>query len=211
MPYQPKDIVTTRAELRDVHPHMHPSQPGKVIDHIDAHCRAWIARSPFMMMATYDASGRVDVSPKGDPPGFVKVLDAHTLAVPDRPGNHRFDGFQNIFETGRIGLVFLVPNRNEVVRVNGRAVVVRDMDLRAQMAIKSRVPDFAVVVTVEEAFYHCGKAIIRSGLWAPDKAASIDGLPSYAQALMDHADTDLTLETMQERMAHNDANRLYDE
>jgi PPOX class probable FMN-dependent enzyme len=118
-------------------------------------------------MSTVDKAGRLDVSPKGDPAGFVKVINPQTLAIPDRPGNHRFDSFCNILATGRIGLMFFVPNRNEVVRVNGAAQVVRDQALRERMAIKNRVPEFAILVHVEEAFYHCGKAVIRSGLWAP--------------------------------------------
>ena len=103
----------------------YPDQQTKVMDHIDDLAARWIAASPFLTMATIDAAGRIDVSPKGDPPGFVKVLTPRTLAVPDRPGNHRYDGFQNIFDTGRAGLVFLVPNRNEVLRVNGAAEVDR--------------------------------------------------------------------------------------
>ncbi len=211
MPYTPTDVVTSEDAIRAVLPGIHVSQPGKIIDHIDDHCRVWIERSPFLVMATYDASGNVDVSPKGDPAGFVRVLDPHTLAIPDRPGNHRFDGFLNIMQTGRIGLVFLVPNRNEVVRVNGSAQVVRDGPLRESMAIKGRVPEFAVVVHVEEAFYHCGKAIIRSGLWRPDDAASTDGLPTYAEALIDHGKADITLDALKDRLEHNDKNRLYDE
>ena len=139
------------------------------------------------------------------------MLDANTLAIPDRPGNHRFDSFRNILQTGRIGLVFMVPNRNEVVRVNGAAQIVRDAKLRDDMAIKGRVPDFAILVRVEEAFYHCGKAIIRSRLWAPDQAAPTDGLPTYAEAIADQANADMTLEQIDARLRHNDENRLYDE
>ncbi len=167
MPYTPKEIVTSVGEIRAVLPGIQAPQTAKVIDHIDALCAAWIARSPYMVMSTVDAAGRLDTSPKGDPAGFVKVLDLHTLAIPDRPGNHRFDSFQNILQTGRIGLMFLVPNRNEVVRVTGTAQIVRDLDLRETMAIKGRVPDFAILVAVEEACYHCGKAAIRSRLWTP--------------------------------------------
>ncbi|MEL7117592.1 MAG: MSMEG_1061 family FMN-dependent PPOX-type flavoprotein [Pseudomonadota bacterium] len=209
--YQPKDIVTTEADIRAVVEGEFESQTGKILDHIDPLCRAWIERSPFLTMATYNAAGGVDVSPKGDPAGFVKVIDEKTLAVPDRPGNHRFDGFLNILETGRIGLVFLVPGRNEVVRVNGSAVVARDLDLREQMAINGRVPDFAIVVRVEEAFYHCGKAVIRSRLWAPDAWADPAGLPTYAEALMSHAQLDRTMEDLTASLKHNDEHRLYDE
>ena len=140
-----------------------------------------------------------------------QVLDENTLAIPDRPGNHRFDSFSNILKSGRIGLVFLVPNRNEVVRVNGSAQIVRDRALREQMAINGRVPEFAILVRVEEAFYHCGKAVIRSALWAPDKAASIDGLPSYAAAIMAHSQVDMPMADLEQRLENNDKNRLYDE
>ena len=178
MPYQATDILTTEAEIREVIDGIHASQKLKVLDHIDDHCRVWIERSPFIVMSTVDSHGNLDASPKGDPAGFVKVVDEKTLAIPDRPGNHRFDSFRNILQSGRIGLVFMVPNRNEVVRVNGSAQIARDRPLREAMAIKGRVPDFAIVVSVEEAFYHCGKAIIRSKLWSPDQAAPVDGLPT---------------------------------
>ena len=211
MSYQPKDILTSMTAVREIIDGVHPAQKLKVLDHIDMHCRAWIERAPFVVMSTVDKAGNLDASPKGDPAGFVKVIDTTTLAIPDRPGNHRFDSFQNIFETGRISLIFLVPNRNEVVRVNGSAQVVRDRALRDMMAIKDRVPNFAIVVKVEEAFYHCGKAIIRSKLWKPDQALPIDGLPTYAQALHDQAKSGLSFEEIDARLKHNDANRLYDE
>lgn len=209
--YEPTDIVTSEAEIREVIPGTIERQVRKVIDHIDDHVRVWIERSPFLTMATYSASGAVDISPKGDPAGFVKVLDEATLAIPDRPGNHRFDSFLNILETGRIGLMFLVPNRLEVVRVSGRATVVRDADLRASMAVEGKVPDFAIVVHVEEAFYHCGKAVIRSGLWDPDKAVSVEGLPTYGRALKDHGALDTPLEEVERLTENNLKYRLYDE
>jgi PPOX class probable FMN-dependent enzyme len=212
MPYKPTEIITTETELRTIVPTPpNATQDIKIIDHIDKHCRVWIERSPFLVMTTSDRAGRLDCSPKGDPAGFVKVIDEKTLAIPDRPGNRRFDGFLNIMQTGRIGLVFLVPNRNEVVRVNGTALVVRDRPLRESMAIKGRVPDLAVVVNVEEAFYHCGKAIIRAALWSPDKAASTEGLPTYAEANVDHTGRDIPLEEVSAWFEHNDKNRLYDD
>lgn len=209
--YPAKEVVTDFGEIRAMYPNMHVSQPGKIIDHIDAHVRVWIEASTFLTMATVNKSGEVDVSPKGDPAGFVKVLDDKTLAIPDRPGNHRFDGFQNILETGRIGLVFLVPNRNEVVRVNGSARVVRDEEIRAHLAIKGRVPELAVLVDVEEAFYHCGKAVIRSRLWYPGEAGPVDHLPTYAEALMAHGQPEIAMQDLVDRLEHNDKNRLYDE
>lgn len=209
--YEPSEVVTSEAEIREVIPGTIERQVRKVIDHIDEFVRIWIERSPFMTMATYSSSGAVDVSPKGDPPGFVKVLDSKTLAIPDRPGNHRFDSFLNILETGRIGLMFLVPNRLEVVRVSGSAQVVRDLDLRESMAVDGKVPDFAIVVNVEEAFYHCGKAVIRSALWQPEKAASVDGLPTYGRALKAHGALETPLEEIERLTEDNLKYRLYDE
>jgi PPOX class probable FMN-dependent enzyme len=212
MPYEPSDLVTTEQELRAIVPNPpHGTQDVKIIDHIDKHCQVWIERSPFLVMTTSDADGRLDCSPKGDPAGFVKVLDDKTLAIPDRPGNRRFDGFLNIFETGRVGLIFFVPNRNETVRVNGTAKLVRDLPLRKSMAIKGRVPELAVLVRVEEAFYHCGKAIIRSGLWAPDKAAPTKGLPTYAEANVNQTGRDYLLEDVTQWFDDNDKFRLYDD
>lgn len=209
--YEPTDIVTKETQLRDLLPGPHFNQELKIIDHIDVHCRNWIEHSTFLTLATVDRSGNMDVSPKGDPAGFVKVIDEKTLAIPDRPGNHRYDSFLNIMETGRIGLVFLVPNRNEVVRVNGSAQVVRDQELREKMAIKGRVPDFAILVRVEEAFYHCGKAIIRSRLWHPEEQLPVDGLPTYAEALIAHGELEMSYEALSKRLRNNDENRLYDE
>ncbi len=211
--YTPKDPVTHVDQLYtgDTARQPYNNQVQKLIDHIDDHCRNWIAHSTFLTMATVDKAGRMDVSPKGDPAGFVKVLDAKTLAIPDRPGNHRYDGFRNLLETGRIGLVFLVPNRNEVVRVNGHATVVRDMEVREQLSIKGRIPDYAVIVHVEEAFYHCGKAIIRSKLWQPDQQGSVEALPTYAEALMDMGQLTEDADALAARLKHNDEKRLYDE
>ncbi len=209
--YRPKDIVTSLEEILTEQRPPYESQTLKIIDHIDDHCRIWIEHSPFLTMATISAQGQMDVSPKGDPAGFVKVLDDKTLAIPDRPGNHRYDGFQNILETGRIGLVFLVPNRNEVLRVNGSAQVVRDAEIRQQLAIRGRVPDFAVIVRVEEAFYHCGKSVIRSRLWHPEEAGPVDHLPTYAEALIAHGELSMSYDELTARLRHNDENRLYDE
>lgn len=139
------------------------------------------------------------------------MIDEKTLAIPDRPGNHRLDTFENILETGRIGLMFMVPNRTEVVRVNGSARIVRDLALRECMAISGRVPEFAILVRVEEAFHRCGKAVIRSRLWQPDRAAPADGLPTDAQALIAHAQLDRPLDEMERIPKSNDENRLHDE
>jgi len=207
--YQPTDVVVSEEQLRTIHPESYESQKRKVIDHIDPLCRIWIERSPFVSIATFDAAGHVDVSPKGDPAGFVKVLDEKTLAIPDRPGNYRFDTFLNIIETGRIGLCFVIPKRTEVMRVNGSAQVVQDPKLMEQMAINGRVPPLAILVRVEEAFYHCGKAMIRSGMWQPQSWADIEGIPTYATALIAHGKLERTLEDMERGVRSNEVDRLY--
>ena len=209
--YEPKNVVTDERVVRERVRGAYPSQQAKILDYVDELCQLWIERSPFLTLATVNKLGEVDISPKGDPAGFVKVLDPQTLAIPDRPGNHRYDSFLNILQTGRIGLCFFVPNRNEVVRVNGSAQIIRDDNIRQMLAIRNRVPDFALLVRVEEAFYHCGKAVIRSGLWSPERAAPIDGLPTYAAAVKQHSQDERSLEEMEEVMKNNDENRLYDE
>lgn len=205
------DEVTTEGQIRSVIATQFQNQTDKILDHIDDFIRVWIERSPFVSIATHDAQGHVDVAPKGDPAGFVRVLDRHRLAIPDRPGNHRYDTFTNILATGRIGLMFMVPNRNEVVRVNGSARIFRDMALRQSMAIADRVPDFAIVVQVEEAFYHCGKAVLRSKLWQPEAAASVEGLPTYGAAIKRHANLPNPVEEVDTWMRSNETRRMYDE
>jgi len=209
MPYEPTDVVQTAAGIRDLIGEVRELSVNKIIDHIDAHCRAWIERSPFVVISTVDRNGRMDVSPKGDPPGFVKVLDEKTLAIPDRLGNQRADSFLNIIENPRIGLMFIIPRRGEVVRVSGSAQIVRDPPLLQSMAVDGRAPLLATLVRVEEAFYHCSKAMIRSRMWTPDQWPDIDGLPSYAQALIDHGKLSRSLSYVQEVIDRNERERLY--
>jgi predicted pyridoxine 5'-phosphate oxidase superfamily flavin-nucleotide-binding protein len=137
------------------------------------------------------------------------VLDTHTLAIPDRLGNHRGDTFFNVLENPSVGLIFIVPRRREVVRVSGVAEIAKDPDLLQTMAINGKVPDLALIVHVKEAFFHCGKAMIRSGMWEPEKWGSIEGLPSYAQALKSHGNLPNDLAALEEIVANNEANRLY--
>ena len=209
--YRPNQLVTSVTELEAILGEQFDSQVNKVIDHIDEHCRAWIERSPFIVVSTSSVTGAMDVSPKGDPPGFVRVLDAKTLAVPDRPGNHRGDTFRNVLENPNVGLMFVVPKRREVVRVSGTAVVVKDGPLLASMAVGDKVPTLALVVTVREAMFHCGKSMIRSNMWEPDLWGPVEGLPTYAQALVAHAALDTPLDQVEWMMQFNEEHRLYDD
>jgi PPOX class probable FMN-dependent enzyme len=209
--YQPEQVLTTADEVNAILGAPFEGQVEKVIDHIDDHCRAWIERSPFVVVSSASATGAIDVSPKGDPPGFVRVLDAKTLAIPDRPGNHRADTFRNVLENPHVGLMFIVPKRREVVRVSGTAVVVKDAPLLASMAVGAKVPSLALLVRVQEAMFHCGKSMIRSHMWEPDLWGPIDGLPTYGQALVDHAAMKYPVEDVERATRRNEKYRLYDE
>jgi PPOX class probable FMN-dependent enzyme len=203
--------VTTADEIAATLGEQFESQVNKVIDHIDDHCRAWIEHSPFVVVSSASAAGAMDVSPRGDPPGFVRVLDPKTLAIPDRPGNHRADTFSNVLENPHVGLMFVVPKRREVVRVSGTAVVVKDPPLLESMAVGDKVPTLALLVRVREAMFHCGKSMIRSHMWEPDLWGPIDGLPTYGRALVDHASLDRSVEEMERVTDLNEKHRLYDE
>ncbi len=157
----------------------------KVRPSLDKHCRAFIARSPFLSLGTVDANGQADVSPRGDPAGFVHVLDDHTLAVPERPGNKLADSLTNILDTGSVGLLFMVPGVEETLRVNGVGTITDDPAVLEAMAVKGKTPKLAILVDVEEAFIHCAKAFRRSELWNPDGYVDPKELPSIGQVIRD--------------------------
>jgi uncharacterized protein len=179
------DTVTDLAELRALVGEPSELARKKQLDHLDAHCRAFIAHAPFLLLGTADATGRCDVSPKGDAPGFVQVLDDHHLVIPDRPGNKRIDGMRNILENPHVGVIFLVPNKEETLRVNGRAAITRDPALLARMEVGGKRPLLAIGVEVEEVFMHCAKAFKRGGLWQPEKWPDITTMATAACMLFD--------------------------
>jgi len=164
-----------------------PVALNKQRDRLDVHCHRLIAAAPFVVVATSDADGRCDVSPKCDAPGFVRVLDDGHLLIPDRPGNRRLDGMRNILQNPRIGLLFIVPGYGETLRVNGRAVLTRDPALLAASAVDGKVPTLGIGVTVEEVFLHCAKAARRAALWQPEHWSDPATLPTAAQVFHDHA------------------------
>ncbi|WP_329153241.1 pyridoxamine 5'-phosphate oxidase family protein [Streptomyces sp. NBC_01456] len=165
---------------------------AKILDRMDEHFHRFIAHSPFLTMATADAAGRADCSPRGDYPGFVKVLDAHTLAIPDRPGNKIADSFRNLAENDGIGLVFLIPGLPEMLRVNGRAYPTDEPDVLARMRTEAREPELALIVDVAEAYFHCGRALLRSRLWDPASQALADEIPSPGEMVSSQLGLDIS-------------------
>jgi uncharacterized protein len=204
------DVIASEAELRDMlgHPVV-PAVVDKTLSKLDRHCIDFIARAPFVLISTADGTGRMDISPKGDAPGFVTVLDEHTLLIPDRPGNQRFDTLCNLFQNPKIGLIFLIPGKRETLRVSGTAQVIRDPELLAGLAAQGKVPALAIAVTVEEAFMHCAKCMIRSKLWQPEAWPSLDGLPTLAEAMKDAAAIPFPVEAIEGLIASDEAERLY--
>jgi uncharacterized protein len=180
------DRIESIDELRELIPPPAAPSVAKEVDRLDGHCRDLIARSPFLVVASCDAEGRCDASPKGGPPGFVHVLDDHRLAVPDYPGNRRLDSWTNVIEHGGVELLFLVPGLGETLRVRGRACLTRDAELLAALDDAGRPPRLALGVEVERCFLHCAKALRRSRLWEPEAWAPRDELPSAARIFADH-------------------------
>ncbi len=177
--------IRSETELRERYAQPSARAVGKQLSALDAHCRHFIAHSPFLVMGTAGADGSVDVSPKGDPPGFVAVLDDRTLLVPDRPGNNRLDGMRNVLQNPQVGLLFMIPGVNETLRVNGTARIVEDPERLAALAVQGKAPKTALEVAVREAFLHCPKAYVRSALWDPEARVGAGTIPSMGRMLAD--------------------------
>lgn len=202
--------LTDEAELRALYD-APPSDivARKEIDHLDDHCRRYLALCRFALVASADAEGRVDVTPRGGPPGFISVLDERTLAIPDATGNRRLDTFRNVLQTGRAGLLLLLPGRGQTLRVNGRACVSTDADLLTSLTAVGKPPRAALVMAVEEVFTHCPKAFVRSGLWDPASWPAPGEMPSPAAMLRDHVgDPAFTLEQAEQAMIDSVTIRL---
>lgn len=171
--------------------------------------REWLARSPLCLVATAGADGSCDVSPKGDPAGFALVLDDRTIALPERPGNKRMDGFRNILANPQVGLIFLLPGRGDTLRVNGRARIVREAPFFDRMTVRGHRPRLALQVEVEEVFHHCSKAFLRSGTWDPDswRPSALPSRARISKALERPGDP---LEVLEQHYGPAYARRLYE-
>jgi PPOX class probable FMN-dependent enzyme len=177
--------VPGEAALRDIFGRPGDMAVRKDIGHLDKHCRRFIELSPFLCIGTADKNGKADVSPRGDPPGFVRVLDDKTLIIPDRPGNNRLDTMSNIMENPNVGILFMIPGFEDSLRVNGRATIVRDAEILKQAAVQGKEPKVAIRVTVDEAFLHCAKAFKRSRLWERDAIVDRSAMPSLAKIILE--------------------------
>ncbi len=177
--------ITNPAALREHYGTVHPLAVRKVLDRLDTHCRAFIALSPFAVLATADGEGGADASPRGDAPGFVHVLDDHTLLLPDRPGNNRVDSYGNIVAHPGVGLLFFVPGINETLRVNGNATVITGSDTLAAVQAQNKIPTAGLRIAVTEVFFHCAKALMRSHLWDPAAQVERRSFPSLGTIIAD--------------------------
>jgi PPOX class probable FMN-dependent enzyme len=204
-----EEVISTRERLREIiEPPTH-RVAGKTIDHIDDICRRFIAASPFVMVATRGADGRLDLSPKGDPAGFVAVLDKRTLAIPDRLGNNRLDTFENILSHAEVGLFFIIPGNGDTLRVSGKGQIVLDRALQHRLAMNGKPPKLVLIVTLEEAFTHCPKCMVRSKMWQPSGWPDRTNVPSLAEAMVAHAALSESVAEMQSIIDNDGATRLY--
>lgn len=205
-----EDAITTEAQLREIYAPPAGIAVLKHLDRLDAHCRNFLARSPFALIASADAEGDCDASPRGGPPGFITVQDDRTLLIPDASGNRRIDTLRNILGNPRIGICSFVPRFGEVLRISGRAQITRNQPLRERLAIFGRVPATVLVVTVEDVFLHCAKAVMRSHLWQPEHWPELGDMPSAAEIWRDHTGRNFkTKDEIQVLLEESYKNRLY--
>jgi len=205
-----RDLITSEHKLRELFGEVSEVALKKEKAELNGTMRAFIAASPFVLLATSSADGRCDVSPKGDAPGFVSILDDKHLAIPDRLGNNRVDGHRNVVANPSVGLIFLIPGREDTLRVNGTAVLTRDSELLASMVVQGKPPKLAIGIEVQECFMHCAKAFKRSRLWQSDAWPSAKAAPSMAEILMETVKpTGMTLDDMEKRLEEGYRTRMY--
>ncbi|MBH97843.1 MAG: pyridoxamine 5'-phosphate oxidase [Rhodospirillaceae bacterium] len=204
-----KEVIKTEDQLRAIMGEATTTVLNKSIDKLDNICTAFIAKSSFVIIASANSQGELDVSPKGDPKGFVRVLDEKHIAIPERPGNRRADTFRNLLDNPQVGLIFLVPGKGETLRVNGRAKIVRDKSLRESMAINNQVPDFATLIEIDEVFMHCPKCVVRSKIWEPEHWPGHAGIADIGEAVIAHAGLSIAPDQYEQLAIAEDRNKLY--
>jgi PPOX class probable FMN-dependent enzyme len=207
---QVDEEITDIERLRELLPeHKGSNTDLKVTDQLNAVARKFIAAAPFVIVATKASQGLIDVSPKGDPAGFVEVFDDKTLIIPDRLGNHRVDGFVNILTDPNVGIIFVVPGHGDTLRVAGKARIVKDQKINERLSVNNKQPMLAMVVDVEEVFMHCSKAFIRSRLWHPDRWPPRGTAPTLAEWVVGTVGREQTVEEVQVIHTDDEQNRLY--
>ncbi|WP_332630393.1 MSMEG_1061 family FMN-dependent PPOX-type flavoprotein [Halalkalibacter flavus] len=181
-----ESAITTEEELRNIVGSPHKNVVNKTISIIDEHCKNFIAKSPLLFLATADSKGHCDVSPRGDEPGTVLVLNDHQLVLPDRPGNKRLDSISNILLNPQVGLLFLIPGLEDVLRINGRATIIKNDDILNQMSLKGKKPLLGIGIDVDEAFIHCPRALNQSNIWNHESWEDKETLPTLMEIFHAH-------------------------
>ncbi len=203
--------ITSEAELRELYERPIPQVLRKQLDHVDEMARRLIAVTPLVLVASHDAEGRCDVTPRGGPPGFVTVLDEQHVAIPDATGNRRLDTLVNVAATGQVGLIFLIPGRDHTLRLNGRACVTAEPELLERLTAVGKPPRTAIVVRADEVYTHCPKAFVRSRLWDPATWPGPEDQPSPAEvshAHLSRSEPALTVQDVERQQAESLKHRL---
>jgi uncharacterized protein len=204
------DPINDEAALRGMYQEPMELALLKQLDRLDSHCRNFLAHSPFAVIGSTRMGRGTDVSPRGDAPGFARVLDDHTIAIPDRPGNNRLDTMSNILADAEVGLLFFIPGVDETLRINGTARLSQDPELLAAAAVNGRKPRLVILVTVREAFLHCGKALKRAKLWRDDYRVDHKSFPSLGRMIIEQTKSaKITVEQAEAAIADGYANKLY--
>lgn len=195
------NFIQTHEQLRALYGPVYESAVKKELPRLEPHSRNFIARSPFLLIGSQDRDGNGDVTPKGDKPGFVQVLDDYTIAIPDRPGNKRLDTFENILSNPAVGLIFFIPGMDETLRINGEARLTDDMELRERCAAEGKPALAVMVVKIRTHYMHCAKAFMRSRLWKPETWRPRSEMPTLGQIVRDQQDLAITGEAIDASLA----------
>jgi len=201
--------IATKAALRDLIGDAHPITVDKEMDYLDKHARHFIELSPFLCLGTTNGAGQADVSPRGDPAGFVKVVDERTLLIPERPGNRRADSMLNVMAEPVVGLIFFVPGIEETLRVSGRATVIDDATQLADLAVQGKAPKLGIRVEVERVFFHGARALKRSRLWDPAAQVPRDAFPTPGEVIRDQRRPQDSAEALDALVIEDQKNNLY--
>ena len=204
-----EEVIATQERLRQFRKPPSRFVENKVIDHIDPLAKRFIAASSMVFLATRRADGGIDQTPRGDPPGFVKVLNDKLLALPDRPGNNRADAFENLLHDPGIGLIFVIPGHRETLRASGQARIVRGEEMLDSMVVNGHVPDLAILVRVERLLSHCPKAFVRGRVWEPDHWPDCSNLPTAGEFLVAHGRLHDEVGAVDQLVARDGQTRLY--